>query len=165
MRRISPSVYQQRVDGGAALRGLALLGRPAEVEAAGELADDQAVHALEQLRLERRRGDELGLDGDRAQVGEQAEAAAEREQGLLGADRGVRVVPLRPADRAQEHGVGRAAGLDVLGPDGDAVGVDAGPADDELVATRSRSRSARPTASRTRHARRRPPPGRRRRPG
>ena len=99
----------QRVDGGAALRRLALLGRPAEVEAAGELADDQAVHALEQLGLERRGRDELRVDGDRAQVREQAEAAAQGEQRLLRADRRVRVVPLRPADRAQQHGVGRAA--------------------------------------------------------
>ena len=74
-----------------------------------------------------------GCDGDRAQVGEQAQAAAEGEQRLLRADGRVGVVPLRAADRAQEHRVGVAAGLDVLGADRDAVRVDPRPADDQLL--------------------------------
>ena len=48
---------------------------------------------------QRRGADELRLDRDRAQVRVQPEAAAEREQGLLGADRGVGVVPLRARRR------------------------------------------------------------------
>ena len=50
---------------------------------AGQLADDEHVDAGEQLGPERRRRDERRLDGDRAQVGEQAEPAAQREERLL----------------------------------------------------------------------------------
>ena len=83
----------QRVDRGPALVGLALLRWLAEVQAAGELAEDQAVDALEQLRLERRGVDELRLDRDRAQIGVQPQAAAQREQRLLGPDRRRRGCP------------------------------------------------------------------------
>ena len=72
------------------------------------------------------------MDRDRAQVGEQAEPAAQGEERLLGPDRRSRVVPLRPADRAEEDGIGRGAGIDVVGPDRHAVGVDPGSAHDEL---------------------------------
>ena len=116
IRRISASVYHSVSIAARPSSVVPLLRRLAEVEAAGELAEDQAVDALEQLGLERRGVDERRLDGDRAQVGEQPEAAAQREQRLLRPDRGVGVVPLRPADRAEQHGVGVAARLDVLGP-------------------------------------------------
>ena len=122
--------------------GVALLGRRAEVQARRELAQDQAVHALEELRLERARADELGEDGDRPQVRVQAQAAAQREEGLLRAHGGVRVVPLRPADRTQEHGIGGTAGLDVLGPAGDAVRIDAGAAHDEAVPLEAEAEAA-----------------------
>ena len=107
---------------------------------------------------------ELRVDGDRAQVREQAEAAAEGEQRLLRADRRVRVVPLRAADGAEQHGVGAAARLDVLGADGDAVGVDPRPADDELVPgePEAERRARRPRGPRPRPRR---PRARRRRPG
>ena len=59
-------------------------------------------------------GDERRVDADRAQVGEQAEPAAQREQRLLRADRRRRVVPRRAADGAEQDRVGRAAGGDVL---------------------------------------------------
>ena len=133
IRRISASVYHSVSIAARPSSVVALLRGLAEVQAAGELAEDQAVDALEQLRLERRRVDELRLDGDRAQVRVQPEAAAEREQRLLRADRGVRVVPLRPADRAEQHGVGVTARLDVLGPAGRPVRVDRRAADRELL--------------------------------
>ena len=49
-RRISASVYHSVSIADAALGRVALLRRPAEVEAAGQLADDQQVDAVEQLR-------------------------------------------------------------------------------------------------------------------
>ena len=87
---------------------------------------------VEQLRPERRRRDERRVDADRAQVGVQAEPAAQREERLLGPDRGRRIGPLRPTDRAEQDRVGRAAGGEVLVADRDAVGVDGGAADDVL---------------------------------
>ena len=48
------------------------------------------------------------MDADGAEVREQLEAAAEREERLLGADGRVRVVPLRTADRAEEDRIGGA---------------------------------------------------------
>ena len=60
------------------------------------------------LALERARVVERGDRADRAQVGEQAEALAQAEQALLGRGRvGVGRVPLRAADRGEQHGVGR----------------------------------------------------------
>ena len=66
------------------------------------------------------------------------EPAAQREQRLLRPDRGRRIGPLRPADGAEQDRIGRAARLDVLGPDrdavrvdGDAPGEDLGPVDRE----------------------------------
>ena len=116
IRRISASVYHSVSIAARPSSVSARLAGLAEVQPGGELADDQAVDALEQLGLERRRVDQLAVDGDRAQVREQAEAAAEREQRLLRADGGVGVVPLRPADRAEQDRVGVAARLHVLGP-------------------------------------------------
>ena len=89
---------------------------------------------------------------------------AEREQCLLRADRGVRVVPLRAADGAEQHGVGLAARLHVLGPAGDAVRVDPRPADDELGPVEARTRTAAPPPRGPRR-RRRSPRARPRRPG
>ena len=87
-----------------------LLARlPAEVQAAGQLAEDQHVHALELLGLERRRVDQRWMDLDRAQVGEDAEPLAQRQEALLRPDLAVGIVPLRPAHGAQQHGVARLA--------------------------------------------------------
>ena len=84
-----------------------LLALP-EVHAAGQLADDQQVDALEQLRPERRGRDECRMDLDRSQVGEQPETAAQREERLLRPDRRRRIRPLRATDRAEQDRVGRA---------------------------------------------------------
>ena len=96
----------------------------AEVDAAGQLADDQEVDAGQQLRPERRRRDEAGMDRHRPQVGEQLQLAPEREQALLRADGRGRVVPPRPADRAQQDRVALAGPGHVLRPDRHAVRVD-----------------------------------------
>ncbi len=81
----------------------------AEVQAAGQLTQDQHVAALDALALERRGVDQLGVAADGAQVGEQPEPFANREQALLGARLGVRIVPLRAADGAEHDRVRRFA--------------------------------------------------------
>ena len=115
---------RQRVAGGPLPRRAGRLLALPEVDAARELADDQQVDAGKELRSERRRRDELGMDRDRPQVRVEAELAAEREQALLRADGRRRVVPLRAADRAEQDRVVLAGARDVLGPDRDAVRVD-----------------------------------------
>ncbi len=119
--------------GRARPRGPGGLAPRAEVEAAGQLADDQHVDAVEQLRPERRGRHERRVDAHRAEVGEQPEAAAQGEERLFGANGRFRVVPFRPTHRAEEDRVAVGAGGQVLGPDGDAVGVDRGPADDDVM--------------------------------
>ena len=78
-------------------------------------------------------GDERRMDRHRAEVGVEAEAAAQREERLLRADRRLRVVPAsvrRP--RRGGSRPPRRRRVDVLGPDRDAVGVDRRPADEVL---------------------------------
>ena len=60
--------------------------RLAEVEAAGQLAHEEDVDALEELGLQRRGRRERGVHAHRTQVREEAEALAEPEQALLGPD-------------------------------------------------------------------------------
>ena len=79
--------------------------RLAEIDAAGELADDEHVDAGQELRTERRGRHERRVDAHRAQVGEEAQAPAQCEEGLLGADRRLRVVPARAADGAEQDRV------------------------------------------------------------
>ena len=85
----------------------------AEVHAAGELAHDQHVDAVDHLGLERAVAGQRLEALDRAQVGEELEALAHAEQSLLRA-RLVRVggVPLGAADGAEQHRVGGLAALD-----------------------------------------------------
>ena len=106
--------------------------RVAEVDPAGQLADDQEVDAREQLRAQRRRPGQGRVDGHRPEVGEQAEAAAQGEERLLGSDRRARVGPFRAADGPEQDRVGLAAGGQVLVADGDPVRVDGGAADEVL---------------------------------
>ena len=58
--------------------------RLAEVDVPGELAHDEDVEPGDHLRLERRRGGELGMHARRAQVGEEAERLAQPKDRLLG---------------------------------------------------------------------------------
>ena len=66
-------------------------------------------------------------DGHRPQVGEQAQRLAQGQQAVLGPLRPA--VPLGAADRAQEDGVGLAAGLERLRRQRLAAGVDGFAAD------------------------------------
>ena len=106
----------------------------AEVDAAGELAHDEQVGALDALALERAGVEQRRARPHRAQVREQAEPLAQAEQALLG-PRLARVggVPLRAADGGEQHRVGAAAGLEHLVGERRAVRVDRGAADQVLV--------------------------------
>ena len=81
----------------------------AEVDVAGQLAQDQDVEAGDDLRLQRRRAGEFGVDRRRAQVGEEAELLAQPQERLLRALRARQLVVLRTADRAEEDRVGALA--------------------------------------------------------
>ena len=108
--------------------------RLAEVDAAGQLADDEQVGAGDPLLAQRAGADQRRARPHRAQVGVQAHPLAQPEQALLGARRvGVGGVPLRAADRAEQDGVGGAAGLEHLVGEGGAVRVDRAAADQALV--------------------------------
>ncbi len=72
------------------------------------------------------------MDGDRPQVREEPEPAAELEQGLLRADGGIRVVPLRAADRAEQDRIDLPARGEVLVTERHAVRVDGAAADEVL---------------------------------
>ncbi len=81
----------------------------AEVDAAGQFADDHDVGAAQHLRLERRDVEQCGMNRHRPQVGEQVQPFAQSEQSLLGANLRLRIGPLRSADSPEQHCVGRAA--------------------------------------------------------
>ena len=78
----------------------------AKVDAAGQLPQDQDVHAGDPLRLQGRIGRHGGRNLDGAEVGEQAEAFAQAENRFFRANFRRDVVPFRPADSAEQHGVG-----------------------------------------------------------
>ncbi len=102
----------QGVDG--RLDSIVLLAslRTAEVEAAGELAQDQDVGAGADLGTQRRRRVERGVGGDGAQVGEQLERRPQAEERVLGPRRRRRVIPLRAAHGAEQDSVGGTAGVE-----------------------------------------------------
>ena len=129
MRSISCAAVAAQVGGGVG--GARLL---AEVDAAGELAHDEQVGALDDLAAQRAGVVERRQRADRAQVRVQAQALAQAEQALLGARRvGVGRVPLRAADGGEQHGVGAAAGGEDLVGQRDAVGVDRRAAEQVLL--------------------------------
>ncbi len=104
---------------------VALASGVAEVDAAGQLADDEQVGAGDPLLAQRAGADQGRAGPDRAQVGVEAHPLAQPEQALLGARRArVGGVPLRAADGAKQDRVGALAGLEDLVGEGDAVLVD-----------------------------------------
>ena len=114
--------------------GVAVAAGVAEVDAAGQLADDEQVGAGDPLLAQRAGADQRRARPHRAQVGVQAHPLAQAEQALLGARRvGVGRVPFRAADGAEQDRVGGAAGVEDLVGEGDAVRVDRGAADQALV--------------------------------
>ena len=83
-----------------------------EVQATGELADDDHVEAVNELGAEGR--DELlRPHADRADVGERLEFRTQREETLFGTD--LAGVPLRAANGAFQHGISVGQRLTRLG--------------------------------------------------
>ena len=79
-------VVDLRVDAALlAVAEVADLLRLAEIDAAGQLADDEDVEALDQLALQRRGVGERRVDDRRPQIGEELEVLAQPEQPRLGA--------------------------------------------------------------------------------
>ena len=95
-----------------------------EIDAAGQLTHDDEVHAFQQFGLDRRGAERGRVRAHRAQVGVQPQRLADRQQALFGADLGVRVGPLRAADRAEQDGVCLAARLQRSGRQRLAVAID-----------------------------------------
>ena len=126
-----PLGVDERVIGLPAVRAFVGLATLAEVETAGQLPDDEHVHALDQVAPERRGVDERGLRRDRPQVREQPEALAQAQERLLGTHAGGGRVPPGTADRAEEHRVGRLAQGQVLVTQGHPVRVDGRTAHDD----------------------------------
>ena len=95
------------VDGALlAVAEVADLLRLAEIDAAGQLAEDEDVEPLDQLALQRRRIGQRRVADRRPEVGEEAEVLPEPEQPGLGPHLVGHVVPFRPADRGEEHRIG-----------------------------------------------------------
>ncbi len=89
-----------------AVRQLGAAARLAEIDAARQLADDHDVEALDDLGLERAGIDQRIEHLGRPQVGEQVHLLAESQQPAFGLLVELDIVPFRPADRAEQHGVG-----------------------------------------------------------
>ena len=83
------------------------VARLPEVGAAGELAHHHQVDAAHHLGAQRGALDQARVHAHRAQVGEHPQRGAQPEQPGLAALVAAEVVPLRPADGAEQHGVGR----------------------------------------------------------
>ena len=105
----------------------------AEIDAAGALAHDHDVEPAHHVGLEGRGVDQRVQHDGRAQVGEQAEFAAQGEDGEFGPVVEAEMVPLRAADGAEQHGVRLLGAGDGLLADGAALGVDRGTADQSLA--------------------------------
>ena len=126
------------IDG--ALLAVAEIGdglRLAEIDAAGQLAQDDDVEALDHLALEARGFGERRIADRRADVGEQAEILAQPQQPGLRPRVVGHVVPFRAADGAEDHGVGGMRLRHGLVGDGDLVGVVAAAADQAFLGLES----------------------------
>ena len=78
----------------------------AEIDAAGELAQDDDVESVDHLALERRGFGQRRIADRRPDVGEQAEVLAQPQQPRLRPHVVGHGVPFRPADRAEDHRIG-----------------------------------------------------------
>ena len=97
----------------------------AEVDIAGQFAADENVETVtDDLRLDRAGIRQRLVHLRRAQVDKQAERGAQAEQRLLRTLFTRNLVPLRAADRAEQHGICLLADLDGLLGQRDAVLVD-----------------------------------------
>ncbi len=90
---------------GGAVGGAGLL---AEIDAAGQFAEDDQIDAFDDLLLQRRTVRHHWRDLQRPQIGEQAHGLADRQQAFLGP--ALAAVPFGTADGAQQDRVGGDAG-------------------------------------------------------
>jgi hypothetical protein len=125
--------FRRRVLAGV-VGDVAVAAAVAEVDAAGQLADDQQVGAGDPLFAQWAGADQRRAGPHRAQVGVEAHPLAQTQQALLGARR-VRVgrVPLRSTDGTEQNRVGCLAGGQHLVGEGDAVSVDRAAAEQVLA--------------------------------
>ena len=106
----------------------------AEVNVAGQLAADENVEAVaDDFRLDRAGVSERLVHLRRAQVDEQTERGAQTEQRLLRTLFTWNLVPLRAADRAEQHGIRVLADLDGLLGQRNAVLVDGAAACEDFL--------------------------------
>ncbi|MNJ54906.1 hypothetical protein D3C77_503680 [compost metagenome] len=101
----------------------------AEVDAAGQFANDENIQAGDDFRFQRRSVGQLRVEDRRAQVGEQAQLRTDLQQAALGANVALDLVPFRPANGAEQHGVGLACTFQGLVGQRHAVLVDGGATD------------------------------------
>ena len=143
LRASSKATAQTRLDlgSGVTLRveGLDLAGgvgvaaaRFAEVNAAGQLADDHDVETLDDLGLQRRSIDQRVEHLGRTQVREEVHLLAQAQQAALGLLGEVGGVPLRAADRTEQHGIGLESSLHGVVAERHAVLVERGATDQVL---------------------------------
>ena len=100
-------VVDLRIDG--ALLAVAEIGdglRLAEINAAGELAQDHDVEAFDQFALERRGVGQSRIGHRRAQIGVEREILAQAQKPRFRPHLIRHAVPFRPADRAEQDRVG-----------------------------------------------------------
>jgi hypothetical protein len=106
--------------------------RFAEINAAGELAQDNDIEALDGLALQTRSIGQRRINDGGANIGEQPKLFAQAQQPRLRPRLERHLVPFRPAYRAEDHGVaGMGLGHGRFG-NGDLVRVIAG-ATDQVV--------------------------------
>ncbi len=99
------------------------LFRFAEINAAGQFADDEQVKTVDQLALQRGGVGERRIADRRAQVRVEIEILAQPQQASLGPQLVRHFVPFRPADGGEQDGVGRAGARHVGLADRDAMRV------------------------------------------
>ena len=104
----------------------------AEIDAAGELAQDDDIEPVHHLALEAGGVGERRIADRRADIGEQAELLAQAQQPRLRPHVIGHGIPFRAADRAEDDGVAGARLLHRRVGDRDLVGVEAGAADQPL---------------------------------
>src|SRR6516165_2249826 len=97
--------------------------RLAEIDAAGELAQDDDVEPVDHFALEARGCRERGITDRRPDIGEEAEVLAQPQEACLWAGVVVDLVPFRPSDRPEDHGIRGMRLCHGLLPDGDLMGV------------------------------------------
>ena len=107
--------------------------RFAEINSAGELAQDDDVEAIDRFALQTRSVGKRRIDDRRADIGEQAEVLAQPQQARFRPHLERHLVPFRPADRAEDHRVGRVRLRHGGVGDRDVVGVVAGAADQPFL--------------------------------